>query len=69
MKYNITGHSNLKKDSYSKTITNENSELFNQYNIERQRRLTQQKLEDDINIMRQDINEIKNILSKLIENR
>lgn len=69
MKYLVKDHDDLRKDSYSKVITNENIDLYKKYITEKQYREKQNEMEKDINIMRQDINEIKTILLNLIENR
>ena len=69
MKYLINDHTDLRKDSYSKVITNENMDSYKKYIAEKQQLEKQLEMEKNINNMRQDITEIKTILLRLLENR
>ena len=69
MKYLVKDHTDLRKDSYSKVVTNENNESYKKYVLEKQQREKQLEMEKDINIMRKDIAEIKTILLRLLDNR
>jgi len=69
MKYLVKDHADLRKDAYSKVITNENSAAFKNYIVEKQQREKQIQMKMDINNMRNDLDEIKNILRQLLEQR
>jgi hypothetical protein len=66
MKYIVKDYEDLRKDSFSKVVTNENKKAFNNYILEKQQREKQFQIEKDINIMRNDIEIIKDILHKLL---
>lgn len=69
MKYIVKDNPDLRKDAYSKVVTNENSAAFKKYIVEKQQREKQIQMENDINNMRNDLDEIKNILRQLLEQR
>ena len=69
MKYLVKDHADLRKDAYSKVITNENSAAFKNYIVEKQQREKQIQMEMDINKMRNDLEDIKSILRQLLEQR
>ena len=69
MKYLVKDHVDLRKDAYSKVITNENSAAFKNYIVEKQQREKQIQMEMDINKMRNDLEDIKSILRQLLEQR
>lgn len=69
MKYLVKDHVDLRKDAYSKVVTNENSAAFKNYIVEKQQREKQIQMEMDINKMRNDLEDIKSILRQLLEQR
>jgi len=69
MKYIVKDHVDLRKDAFSKVVTNENKTAFNNYILEKQQREKQLQIEKDINNMRNDIQDIKNILYQLLQQR
>jgi hypothetical protein len=69
MKYLVKDHADLRKDAYSKVVTNENSAAFKNYIVEKQQREKQIQMEMDINKMRNDLEDIKSILRQLLEQR
>jgi len=69
MKYLVKDHVDLRKDAYSKVVTNENNVAFKHYIVEKQQREKQIQMEMDINKMRNDLEDIKSILRQLLEQR
>lgn len=61
----VTGHPNLYRDSESGAIVNRDTIGYNQYISTLNRRESQKKEIDD---MKKDIQEIKNLLKQLINN-
>ncbi len=71
MKYSkVSGHSNLIRDEETKAILNTNMNDYNSYMA--QKRLKErenqkiQNLEQDVDIIKDDLNEIKNLLRRLL---
>ena len=66
MKYLVKDHPGLYRDSISKAIINENQKAFDKYMKEKQLRDKNIHFENEINNMKSDIIEIKNILRELL---
>lgn len=71
MKYSkVSGHSNLIRDEETKAILNTNMNDYNSYMA--QKRLKErenqkiQNLKQDVTIIKDDLNEIKNLLRRLL---
>ena len=60
----VEGHKNLYRDEKSGAIVNTDSHGFSQYKKTRQLKLTQK---DEIDSMKKDIVEIKNLLRMIVE--
>jgi hypothetical protein len=69
MKYIVKDYEDLRKDSFSKVVTNENKKAFNNYILEKQQREKQFQIEKDINNIRNDLENIKDILRQLLAQR
>ncbi|MGA1049477.1 MAG: hypothetical protein ACO3UU_15850 [Minisyncoccia bacterium] len=66
MKYLVKDHPGLFRDPISKAIINENQKAFDKYMREKQLRDKNIHFENEINNMKSDIIEIKNILRELL---
>jgi|LakMenEpi03Aug12_release.lakeMendotaPanAssembly.Ray.scaffolds.fasta_scaffold04093_5 hypothetical protein len=70
MKYKVEDRPGLVRDSRSKAIIVEDQEALNRYLKERSYRLqlasTNQGLEDQINNLKTEVNELKNLVQQLI---
>lgn len=66
----IEGHSGLLRDKNSNTIINTNMNEYNEYikkrNLKREESQKIQNLEDDFASIKEDIDEIKNLLRSLL---
>ena len=60
----VEGHSNLIRDEHSSAIVNTD---YNGYLAVKKRRELQKKTTEDINTLKEEVGEIKNLLSDLIE--
>jgi len=66
MKYLVKDHPGLYRDPNSKAIISEDSDAYKKYINEKKFREKSIILENEINIMKSDINEIKNLLKELL---
>ena len=64
MKIQVEGHKDLVRDIDSNAILNVNK---NAYQTARERNIRIEKEKEEINILKQDVNEIKDMLQKLLE--
>jgi len=60
----VEGHSNLIRDEHSSAIVNTD---YNGYLAVKKRRELQKKTTEDINTLKEEMGEVKNLLSDLIE--
>ena len=69
----IKGHSNLLRDKNSHTVVNTNMNEYNEYikkrNIKREESQKIQNLEEDFATMKDDLDEIKNLLRRFIDGK
>ena len=67
----VTGHDALVRDGKSRAIVNTSKEEFNNYIIARNRALEQHAMieeqQKELQTLKQDVSEIKNLLKQLIE--
>ena len=64
MYHQVKGHKDLVRDIDSNAILNVNK---NAYQTARERNIRIEKEKEEINILKQDVNEIKDMLQKLLE--
>ena len=67
----VEGSPHLKRDPHTKAIINTDDIAYKQYIAQREandkKRLEQQEIRDEIDSIRNDVNDIKNMLFKLLE--
>jgi uncharacterized protein YlxW (UPF0749 family) len=67
----VSGHDALVRDGKSRAIVNTSKEEFNNYIIARNRALEQKNMieeqQKELQTLKQDVSEIKNLLKQLIE--
>lgn len=66
MKYKVKDHPNLFRDPNSKAIISEDSSSYLKYINDRKLRDKNYHLENEINIMKNDITEIKSLLIEIL---
>jgi hypothetical protein len=68
--YSVEGHSHLKRDPKTNSIINTNMSQYQEYLNKRDKKTEEnqklQNLESDIVNMKEDLNEIKNLLRNLV---
>ena len=68
--HGVTGHSDLLRDSQNNSIVNIDSNGYDQYVMKRkarnQKNLKVQTIEEEVANIKEDINEIKNLLKELL---
>lgn len=68
--FNVEGHTHLKRDPKTNSIINTNMSQYQEYLSKRDKKTEEnqklQNLEEDIVNMKDDLNEIKNLLRSLI---
>lgn len=66
----VEGHSNLKRDPQTNAIINDNMKDYNEYKKRKQIKSKEinkiQNMEDDLDRIKDDINDIKSLLKELI---
>lgn len=67
MKYLVKDHPGLYRDPNSKAIVSEDTDAYKKYINEKKFREKSVHLENEINIMKSDIHEIKNLLKELLK--
>lgn len=71
MNIKVEGHPNLKRDSKTGAIINSNDSAFNNYLIKKANHDVEkneiESMKTDINLLKDDIADIKNLLLKLVE--
>ena len=69
MRYQIENDRGFVKDTDTKAVLNVNKDALNAYKLQRKKLTKTFALEDEVNSLKQDINEIKSLLSQLINNK
>jgi hypothetical protein len=65
--YKVKDHTHLIKHADSKAILNVNDTELNKYKIERDKLLRQARLLDEVDSLKEDVRDIKDLLKKLLE--
>lgn len=69
MKYQIENDKGFIKDTENKAVLNVNKEALKAYKLQRNKLLKTFALEDEVNSLKEDIKDIKSLLSQLINNK
>lgn len=69
MKYQIENDKGFIKDTENKAVLNVNREALKAYKLQRNKLLKTFALEDEVNSLKEDIKDIKSLLSQLINNK
>ena len=69
MKLPIEGHKNLFRDAHSKAIINHDAELVKILNYKREQKQRINNMEDDINTLKEDLQEIKSLLRVIVDQK
>lgn len=71
MKYKVEGHPNLRRDANTGAIINSNDSAYKNYLIRKANHDVEkselENMKNDINLLKDDIADIKNLLLKLVE--
>jgi hypothetical protein len=57
------------RDDKTKALINTNAEALHRHRIQKQKMIEDQKLREDVDDLKQNMNEIKSMLAELIKNR
>ena len=69
MRYQIENDKGFVKDTDTKAVLNVDKDALNAYKLQRKKLTKTFALEDEVNSLKQDFNEIKSLLSQLINNK
>lgn len=69
MKLKVEEYSQFVKDTESKAIINTDVNALNVYKMQRKKAMRSVELEKEVSQLKEDISEIKNLLSQLINNK
>ena len=69
MKNRVEGHQNLYKDTYTGVITNNNNSERERYRLAKAQAQKNMESQDEIKELKEDINDIKDLLRQLINNK
>lgn len=69
MRSKVEDFSQYEKDSFSKAVVNVDKKSLDGYKLQRQKLMKTFALEDDVKQLKEDLGEIKMMLSQLINNK
>jgi hypothetical protein len=69
MRYQIENDRGFVKDTDTKAVLNVNKDALNAYKLQRKKLTKTFALEDEVNSLKEDIKDIKSLLSQLINNK
>jgi hypothetical protein len=69
MRYQIENDKGFVKDTENKAVLNVNKEALKAYKLQRKKLLKTFALEDEVKSLKEDIKDIKSLLSQLINNK
>lgn len=69
MRTKVADHTQYEKDSFSKGVINVDNNALSAYKLQRKNLLNAVQVSKEINELKDDIKEIKNLLSQIINNK